>query len=325
MPGKTASGVTDFLRHLDKGRSLSSNTLIAYRHDVADYPTFLDSIKGTGSWNFSDVNRADVRGFLGYLLRRNLSMRSVARELAAVRSLHRYLVNSDVVATNVPRLMGSPKFARPLPRYLSHQQMGDLFAHASERALSGKFPHLRNLAIVELLYSSGIRLSELTGLNWSDMDLVGRSGKVRDKGNKERRVYFGEHASAALSLYREALDNLKVRRRRRIDRTALWLNRRGGRLTPRMVQKVFTGLLGAIGAAGEGLTVHSLRHAFATHLLDNGAGIRHVQEMLGHESISTTALYTHVSMERIKEAYHEAHPRASSANVRWNPPAHDRT
>lgn len=301
----------DFLVHLDKSRDVSRNTLIAYRHDLTEYLAYLDSELGAGSWRFDQVTRVLVRSFLAYLVRRGLQNRSVAREQSALRSFHRFLLNAEVVETNVPRAMATPKFARPVARFLSHRQLRKLFAEADHRAQSGEFRAIRDRAMLEVLYSTGVRLTELTGLNWADLDLITQTAKVRGKGRKERIVYLGDHASNAVASYREALAKfVAARRGQTVEANAVWVSQQRRRLTPRRMQLIFGKMLLAIRENENGLSVHSLRHSFATHLLDAGANIRHVQEMLGHASPSTTAIYTHVSLERIKAVYRKAHPRA---------------
>ncbi len=182
-----------------------------------------------------------------------------------------------------------------------------LFAEAERRATAGGFTEVRDLAMLELFYSTGIRLAELAGLNDPDVDLVADQVKVRGKGKKERIVPLGSHAGRALRRYfrqRDALSPMGTR-----DRRAVFVGRRGRRLTPRGVQLAVKRLLGAL-ARGRELHVHSLRHSFATHLLDAGADLRAVQELLGHASLGTTQVYTHTSVERLKKVYHQAHPRA---------------
>jgi site-specific recombinase XerD len=177
------------------------------------------------------------------------------------------------------------------------------------RAASGQFVDLRNAAILELFYSTGMRLSELQGLNRQDFDAVSQQIKVRGKGRKERIVPVGDHATRALRHYERSRDDLAIALQRKIDRQAVFLSRTGKRLTTRAVQAIVGGLLDAI-AEDAGLSTHSLRHSFATHLLDAGADLRAVQELLGHASVSTTQIYTHTSVERLKEVYRKAHPRA---------------
>ncbi|HEX7336938.1 MAG TPA: tyrosine-type recombinase/integrase, partial [Gemmatimonadales bacterium] len=190
--------------------------------------------------------------------------------------------------------------------YLDRGQTERLFAWAESRAGADEFAPTRDLAMLELFYSTGIRLSELCGMNLEDLDLLSDQVKVRGKGRKERIVPAGSRAVLALRRYlnlREA-----VVARPRTDRRAVFVSRRGQRLAPRSVQRIVHTMLDGIG--GDGLRVHSLRHTFATHMLDAGADLRAVQELLGHASLSTTQVYTHTSVERLKKVYNQAHPRA---------------
>jgi integrase/recombinase XerC len=242
------------------------------------------------------------------LTKRKLSKRSVARALAAVRGLYRYLALTDVVDSNPARAVGTPKAESHLPAYLDRAQMNALFQLVTTRASSGQFVDVRNAAILELFYSTGMRVSELQGLNRQDIDPVSQQVKVRGKGRKERIVPIGDHATLALRNYerkREELASIQPQ----IDRQAMFLSRTGKRLTVRAVQMIVSGVLDTI-AEDAGLSTHSLRHSFATHLLDAGADLRAVQELLGHASVSTTQIYTHTSVERLKEVYRKAHPRA---------------
>jgi integrase/recombinase XerC len=250
-----------------------------------------------------------MRGFLAHLARRGLGKRSMARTLSAVRSFYRWMHRNEVVESNPARAVGAPKLDRHLPAYLDRAQIDLLFQAAEARAMEGRFVDVRNLAILELFYSTGMRLSELQGLRRSDVDLVSQQVKVRGKGRKERVVPLGDHASLALRNYESKRDDLIRGIGPKADRTAFFLGRTGKRIAVRAVQKAVNAFLKQIDEDA-GLSVHSLRHTFATHLLDAGADLRAVQELLGHASISTTQIYTHTSVERLKQVYRQAHPRA---------------
>jgi integrase/recombinase XerC len=213
-----------------------------------------------------------------------------------------------MVEVNPARAVGTPKAERHLPGYLDRSQIDALFRLVEARA-GGTFNDARNAAILEVFYSTGMRLSELQGLNRADIDGVSQQVKVRGKGRKERIVPLGDHATRALRSYERKRDELAVALRGKIDKAAVFLGRTGKRLTTRGVQKIVGEYLDAV-AAESGLSTHSLRHSFATHLLDGGADLRAVQELLGHASVSTTQIYTHTSVERLKEVYRKAHPRA---------------
>ena len=301
--------VVEFLEHLAKERDVSPNTVEAYRRDLAAFGRFVGDYYGGDAWTWGGVDRLAVRGFLGHLQRHGLGKRSSARALSAVRTFFRYLHREEVVEANPARAVGSPKLERYLPSYLDRAQMGPLFDHATARAMEGGHGGVRDLAMLELFYSTGMRLSELAGMDRTDLDLVSQQVKVRGKGRKERILPIGDHAVRALRNYEVKRDELASRLGKAADRRAVFLNERGGRLTRRGVQLAIGKLLDVVGE-GAGLSVHSLRHSFATHLLDGGADLRAVQELLGHASISTTQIYTHASVERLKQVYRKAHPRA---------------
>ena len=301
--------VADFLLHLEKEQNDSPHTLIAYRRDLDAFVEFLGSYYGTEAWTWGGVDRLAIRGFMGHLTRRGLGKRTVGRTLSAVRSFYKYLHRNEIVEANPARTMQSPKRDKYLPAYLDRAQIDLLFQIAEARAMDGDFVDVRNLAILELFYSTGMRLSELQGLSTGDLDLVSQQVKVRGKGRKERIVPVGDHAALALRNYESKRDDLLRNAGMRAERSAYFLSRTGKRIGVRMVQKLVSEFLAQIDEDA-GLSVHSLRHSFATHLLDAGADLRAVQELLGHASISTTQIYTHTSVERLKDVYRKAHPRA---------------
>jgi integrase/recombinase XerC len=296
--------ITEYLTHLEKERDVSPHTVTAYGRDLAAFTEFCD--RHYGSWKWETVDRVGLRGFLGEMQRRGLSKRSAARALSAVRSLYRYLQEHHNLSHNIARAAKVPKLDKRLPTYLDQAQTQQLFALAETRAQADELIPTRDLAVLELFYSTGIRLSELSGINLDDLDLLSDQLKVRGKGRKERIVPVGSRAVLALRRYlnlREA-----VVPRSGGDRRAVFVSRQGRRLTPRAIQRTVHRLFDGVG--GDGLRVHSLRHTFATHMLDAGADLRAVQELLGHASLSTTQIYTHTSVERLKKVYNQAHPRA---------------
>ncbi|HJU91021.1 MAG TPA: tyrosine recombinase XerC [Gemmatimonadaceae bacterium] len=301
--------VHDFLLHLEKERNDSPNTVLAYRRDLEAFTSFLGDYYGGQEWTWGGVDRLAIRGFMGYLTRRRLSKRSIARALSAVRSFYRFLHRIERVEANPARSVSTPKLEKYLPAYLDRAQIDLLFQMAEVKAWGGSFVDVRNLAILELLYSTGMRLSELAGINRYDVDLVSQQVKVRGKGRKERIVPIGDHAQLSLRNYEAKRDELLRLVGARSDRSAFFVSRTGRRIGIRAVQLAVKGFLDEIDEDA-GLSVHSLRHTFATHLLDAGADLRAVQELLGHASISTTQIYTHTSVERLKQIYQKAHPRA---------------
>ena len=298
--------VREFLTHIDKARDQSPHTIKAYGRDLDAFCEFLDRRNARADWTFAGVDRVALRSFLGELERRGLAKRSAARALSALRSFYRWLhVHHDIDIPAI-RAAKSPRLPKRLPAYLLRDQIDQLFLHAETLAESGDVAAVRDLAMLELFYSSGLRLSELQMLEVKSLDLVGDQVKVLGKGRKERIVPVGTRASLALRRYlllREPLAKIVG-----ADRYAVFVGRRGKRLSPVTVQRRMHRLYEAIGA--DGMHTHSMRHSFATHLLDAGADLRAVQELLGHASLTTTQIYTHTSVERLKQVYKNAHPRA---------------
>jgi integrase/recombinase XerC len=301
--------VADYLDHLAKERDVSPNTVRAYDRDLRGFVDFLGKYYGGSSWSWQGVDRIAMRGFLAQLSKRGLSKRSMARTLSAIRSFYKYLHRNEVVDANPARAVGAPRLEKYLPGYLDRAQIDLLFQMAEVRAWEGNFVDVRNLAILELFYSTGMRLSELQGLSRGDLDLVSQQAKVRGKGRKERIIPIGDHAMLAIRNYESKRDELLRALGPKADRNAVFLAKTGKRIGVRAIQKAVTKFLAQIDEDA-GLSVHSLRHTFATHLLDAGADLRAVQELLGHSSISTTQIYTHTSIERLKLVYDKAHPRA---------------
>ena len=294
--------IVEFVTFLEKERNDSPHTVKAYARDLEAFAAFCQDYYG-GPWTWAGVDRLAVRGFLAAEQRRGLAKRSVARALSALRTFYRFLNATKGLEVNPARSARTPKLGRTLPSYLNKAEVELLFADAETRAGAGGFREARDLAMLELFYSTGMRLSELVGLNDPDVDLVSDQVKVRGKGKKERIVPVGSHATAALREYLSFRDRLFSGAR------PVFVNQHGKRLTPRGVQLAMKRLFAGL-ARGKNLHVHALRHSFATHLLDAGADLRSVQELLGHASLGTTQVYTHTSVERLKKVYHQAHPRA---------------
>ena len=301
--------ISEWLLHLQKERQLSPHTVTAYTSDLSRFTAYLGARAQGADWDWGTVDRNTIRGFLGWLARQGLERRSIARMLAAVRGFYRYLHRDEHVTANPARSVRTPKVGRHLPAHLDANTMQVLIDTASIRAQGGAYSDVRNMAMLELFYATGMRLSELYALDRSDVDLVSLRAKVRGKGRKERIIPFGAPARLALLNYESRRDELIRTIGPKADRAAWFLNPRGRRLSRRGIQLAMTGLLALVDAP-EGASVHALRHTFATHLLDAGAELRAVQELLGHASVSTTQIYTHTSVERLKAAYAKAHPRA---------------
>lgn len=286
-----------FLNYLMVERGLSKNTLVAYGHDLTSY---LDFLAQKGISRADDVKREDIVEFLQYLYERKYSVVSVKRKVAAIKSFHKFLIREDLT-NNLPSAeLATPKIPRRLPDTLTVSQIEKLLA-----APGGTEPlSLRDKAILETLYGSGMRISELTNLDLKDVDFVGGLVRCFGKGSKERLVPLGSFALKALADYiREGRTKLV----KGFTEQAVFVNARGKRISRKGVWLLVKKYA---GRAGLKLHPHSLRHSFATHLLEGGADLRSVQEMLGHASISTTQIYTHVSREHLREVYLSTHPRA---------------
>lgn len=299
--------VAAYLRNLSDARQLSPHTVAAYRRDLAELTGFLARRFERPTWRWDEVDRAALRAFLGELNRRGLARRSIARKLSSVRSFLRFLHREEIVDANPARAVRSPKLERRLPGWLTRAEVEKLFTAAELRSAEGGFRGARDHAVVELFYATGMRLSELQTLDTSGLDLIAEQVRVLGKGRKERILPIGRAAAAALRRYE--LRRAELLGHTGGDRHALFLSERGKRLSVRQLQNVVKGFLDQ--AAGDaGLSTHSLRHSFATHLLDAGADLIAVKELLGHASLSTTRIYTHTSRERLKKVYDQAHPRA---------------
>jgi integrase/recombinase XerC len=308
MSSAAAHTLEQFLKHIEDGRQLSQHTVLAYRRDLLDFAEFVQQRVADESWDWANVDRLVLRAYLGQLAQRRFARRTIARRLSAVRSFFKFLHREEILDANPARAVRSPKLERTLPGWLTREQADRLFALAESRAAEGTFRGLRDLAALEVFYGTGMRLSELHGLNMLDLDLVGDQVKVRGKGRKERILPLGRAAVRALRRY-ELRRNEVLASADDTDRKAVFVSQRGKRLTTRQLQNVITKLLAQI-AEEAGLTIHSLRHSFATHLLDAGADLMAVKELLGHASLSTTRIYTHTSKDHLKKVYDRAHPRA---------------
>ncbi len=298
--------VRDYLRSLGDERQLSRHTVEAYKRDLGDLTGFLDGYYGGREWSWPEVDRLAVRAFLSHLTMAALKKRTIARKLSAVRSFFRFLQRESVVAANPARHVRAPREGRALPGYLTQREMSRLFELAALRAAEPGWRGLRDHALMELLYSAGLRLSEVHSLALADVDLERGRVKVLGKGRKERIVPIGKHAVDALRAYGDA----RARQFGEPARTdPLFTSERGARLSRRQIQRIVTRYI-ALVAEENGLSTHSVRHSFATHLLDEGADLMAIKELLGHASLSTTQMYAHTSRERLRQVYRAAHPRS---------------
>lgn len=293
--------VDEFVRHLGDERGFSANTVRSYRSDLAQLVAFADR---TGATSAADLDLELLRGWLWASSNAGLAKATLARRSAAARALSAWLASTDRAPTDVAARLRSPRPDSHLPRVLTRQQVDGILSSLAVRALGGDAGAVRDLAIVELLYASALRVSEVVGLDVRDVDLERLTVRVTGKGSKERVVPFGVPARRAVTAWLTARDSLTAE-----DTTALFLGARGKRLGTRSVYALVARLLADVPGSGPS-GPHALRHTAATHLLDGGADLRAVQELLGHASLGTTQIYTHVSAERLRESYALAHPRA---------------
>ncbi len=289
-----------FLDDLKHRRGLSANTLSSYESDLIQFQVFLED--ELGSSKPASVGVLAIRSFLAHLHEEGLARASVARKLAALRTFFRFLQREGAIEGNPARLVSTPKLDRKLPVRIEEGEVESLLDAPDSATPLGR----RDRAMLELLYGAGVRVGELVALDLSTCDLGSRLLRVLGKGRKECIVPFGEPAEEALSRYlrdRRALVALGE------GTDALFLNHRGGRLTSRSVRRLVDRYLRA-AALSTGLSPHSLRHAFATHLLERGCDLRAIQELLGHESLTTTQKYTQLSTKKLLEVYEKSHPKA---------------
>ena len=288
----------DKFLHSLRQRNASVHTIKAYTGDLGNFAAYV------GSCNWRAIDHVTIRGFLSLLYEKQLSKTSVARALAAVRSFYRWLAQEGVVEQNPGALVSTPKLPKKLPRVPTIEEMNAV--------LDGQMPEIasfpeRDRIMFELLYGCGIRNSELVGINLDDIRLSSEAILIRGKGKKERYVPFGDSVKTALAGY------LPVRQQRLAERrkntTALLINQRGGRLTTRSVGRIIKTIAVAKGLSPD-VHPHTLRHAFGTHMLEEGADLRSIQEMLGHERLSTTQRYTQLSVKHVLQVYDQTHPRA---------------
>ena len=296
--------VEQFLQFLKEERNYSPYTVRSYSADLHQFYSFLCELLDTEEVPLTHIERTHFRAYLGRLGRRGLSARSIGRKLAAIRAFYRYLVSRQIIATNPTTGLRAPKQEKRLPKNLSVSGVLDALTLPD----SGEIEGLRDRAILELFYGTGIRLSELSALNLGDIDFENKVVKVMGKGSKERIVPFGPNTSEQLEHYIARRHELLSRKNDAIS-DAVFINNRGKRLSNRTIERRVARYLALVSHSGA-TNPHVLRHSFTTHLLDAGADLMAVKELLGHSSLSTTQIYTHVSAERLKRVYRQAHPRA---------------
>jgi len=294
----------DYLRY---ERNASPHTIRNYRSDLLQFQQFLSRGRPEISIDVSSIDALSIRGFLAFLFESKKKKTSIARKLAAIRAFFKFLCRERLVAQNHASSVSTPKLPKTIPRIMTEEQMNDFLDQLGRAAKNGGPIMLRDRAILELLYASGLRVSELAGLDLRSVNFGDDLVLVRGKGSKERFVPFGSKAKRALEEYLPVRE--KFLRDRKTGSAALFLNTRGLRLTTRSVHRLVKKYVRTLAHNIEA-SPHSLRHAFASHLLSEGADLRAIQEMLGHASLSTTQKYTQVSIQQLIEVYDKTHPKA---------------
>jgi integrase/recombinase XerC len=298
--------IAQFLEHLRYERNVSAHTLRNYSSDLEQFLQFLTAGEKRKAPEISEIDHLTIREWLASLHSAQKTKASIARKLAALRTFFQFLVRESFLELNPAKLVATPKLEKKLPKHLSIEEAIRFIESPDPETELGK----RDRAMLELLYATGVRVAELTSLNLADVDFGNQLARVTGKRRKQRIVPFGDPASAAIRNYLEVRDkflmNAPVSKR---DEEALFLNYQGTRITTRSVGRMVEKYI-RICAGMHNISPHALRHSFATHLLDSGADLRDIQELLGHARLSTTQVYTHVSMEKLIEVYDKAHPKA---------------
>ena len=283
--------IEKFIRYLEIEKNYSPHTVLNYRLDLEDFKKFL----GEGI-NLEKIDYLLLRKYLALLKEKGLSSRSVNRRLSTLRSFFRFLTREGLLKTNPMLSLSSPKQEKRLPLFMTEEEVSRLIEATHPKDEMG----LRDKAILETFYSSGLRISELVGLDIEDIDFISGIVKVLGKGRKERITPIGDSALLAIRAYLE---------KRKKEQAALFLNKNKSRISTRGVRNIVSKYIHRAGIK-QGVSAHTLRHSFATHLLNRGADLRSVQELLGHVNLSTTQIYTHLTTDRLKSVYDKAHPRA---------------
>jgi integrase/recombinase XerC len=296
--------LADFRIFLEVERNVSGHTRRAYLTDIKEYDGFLKSPQNhTRCKALQGAGPEAVRGYLAFLYGRRLKKVSINRKISSLKAFYAYLLRTGAVKSNPMTGIRAPKMGKHMPTFLSVDEALELLKAGVKRV---DREGLRDQAMLELFYSSGLRLSELAGLDTDDVNFAQGLVKLRGKGRKERIVPVGSPALEALGRYLDASQGI---RKERVSGGPLFLNSRGGRITPRSIARIVDAAAMRSGI-GRKISPHALRHSFATHLLNAGADLRSIQEMLGHENLSTTQKYTAVNISRLMEVYDKAHPRA---------------
>jgi len=300
--------IADFQIYLEVQRNVSEHTLKAYMADVEEFNNFLQESDITKKDDaIINVEPETIRSYLSHLYREKVKKVTVNRKVSSLRSFYKYLLRAGKVKNNPAEMVQTPKIEKYMPTFLSVDETFQLLGDQGDHSVSG----LRDSAMLELFYSSGLRLSELAGLNVTDLDFRQALVKLRGKGKKERIVPVGMQALQAIDEYLKETTEVRKKCDDDLFKNPLFLNARGKRITARSIARIVDAMTVKSGI-GRKISPHALRHTFATHLLNAGADLRSIQELLGHESLSTTQKYTAVNINRMMEVYDKAHPRAKS-------------
>lgn len=291
--------IIEFLEYLKKQKKYSENTILNYEIDLKEFKDYLNK----ETFYYLEVNYTFIKGYLVSLYDRKLSRNSVSRKLSSLRSFYKYLCNNEICSNNPFKYVASPKKEKRLPKYLTIEEIKEIFLVPNLEHPLGQ----RDRLILELMYNTGIRVSELVNVKISDIDLYNKEIRILGKGNKERIVFFNESCLEHINVFIND-GRVKILNKNKVQSEYLIINGHGKGLTTRGVEVLLDKILNKTFLKKK-VTPHMLRHSFATHLLNDGCDILTVKELLGHESLETTQVYTHVSNERLKEVYLKCHPR----------------
>lgn len=290
--------INNFMEYLTKEKFYSEKTILSYRLDLNDYSLYLEE----NNIDFKTINKDEVREFLKYLDNLKLKNSTIGRHMSSVRSFYAFLVTHKVLEKNIFKTISNPKIPKKIPNFIYSNELDKLFSSCENQTPLGK----RNKLILELLYATGVRIGELVSIQIKDIDFSALSIKVEGKGSKTRIVYYGEYMSDALDDY---LCNGRGVLIGHMKHDFLFVNSRGNKITTNGIRNALDKVIKTSGLKHK-ISPHVLRHTFATHLLESGADLKSVQELLGHSSLTTTQIYTHVTNERLRSVYLNTHPRA---------------